>query len=124
MKRLRSAFVHAVLFAAMLGIGAPVWADGWRLRDRDQRLTPQELIDLTSGQTLRFYDDGQSTYSVGGSYSYTYAGGRTAFGQFDLAADGSVCVTFRNGIGRCDLFVHNGERLVLITQKGERFPVR
>ncbi len=96
------------------------------MRDGDVPLTQAELGAL-EGRVLTFYDDGQSLYSAGGAYSYTYAadnGGGTAFGTFAVAADGSICTDFRNGFRRCDLFVHSSGRLVLINEKGERYPVR
>lgn len=113
------------LFALAL-LTTPGWAADWSLRPGDTPLDATELDGL-AGQVLTFYDDGQSRYSAGGSYSYTYSpanGGGTAFGRYALADDGSVCVTFRNGFDRCDLYVRNKGRLILITQTGERFPVR
>ena len=98
-------------------------AQAWDLRPGDRAVNPGNLI----GRTLTFYDDGVSTYSAGGSYSYTYSaanGGGTAFGTFVAQPDQSVCVAFRNGFSRCDIYVRNGERLVLITETGERYPVR
>ncbi|QBF29985.1 hypothetical protein [Thalassococcus sp. S3] len=100
-------------------------AQDWALRDTDIVLTRGEVEDLTAGQTLVFYDDGQSKFSVGGAYSYTYAnGGGTAYGQYDLAEDGTVCIAYRNGFSRCDRYVRSGDRVVMLTEKGERFPIR
>lgn len=100
-------------------------AQDWAIRDGDTRLTRAQAHDLTAGRTLVFYDDGQSKFSVGGSYSYTYAnGGGTAFGQFTVLDDGQICIAYNNGFSRCDLYVRNKGRLVLLTEKGERFPVR
>lgn len=104
----------------------PLMATEWRLKIGDRPLTETELEAL-AGRTLTFYDDGRSTYSAGGSFSYTYSdanGGGTAFGTYHIAEDGSICTVFRNGLSRCDLFVRNGARLLLITEKGERYPVR
>lgn len=114
-------YLWVFLFASM-----PVSAAQWSLRDGDVPLTRSELQAL-EGRVLTFYDDGQSLYSAGGAYSYTYAaehGGGTAFGTFEVVQDGSVCTAFRNGLHRCDLFVHSKGRLVLINEKGERYPVR
>ena len=106
-------------------IASPVAAEDWNLKAGETPLTEGELHSQVSGQTLVFYDDGQSKFSVGGAYSYTYAnGGGTAFGQYEAHQDGSICIAFRNGASRCDLYVFKGGRLVLITEKGERFPVR
>lgn len=112
-----------VLFAVL---ATPAHAIDWVLRSGDQPLDDAALSAL-AGQTLTFYDDGQSKYSAGGAYSYTYSavnGGGTAFGTYAIEPDGSVCVQFRNGFARCDLYVRNGDRLILITETGDRYPVR
>ncbi|MCF6431668.1 hypothetical protein L1069_12255 [Leisingera sp. MMG025] len=101
-------------------------AGDWPLRPGDTVLAQDEL-DALSGRSFRFYDGGESLYGSDGAYAYTYSaknGGGTAWGTYRIAADGSVCVEFANGLGRCDLYVRNGSRVILITEKGERFPVR
>ncbi|UWR07738.1 MULTISPECIES: hypothetical protein [Ruegeria] len=116
---------HLMLIAAACA-ASPLWAAEWAVRPGDIPLSPAELNAL-AGRTLTFYDDGQSKYSAGGAYSYTYSavnGGGTAFGTYRIAADGSICVQYRNGFDRCDLYVRNNGRLILITEKGERYPVR
>ncbi|WP_170377483.1 MULTISPECIES: hypothetical protein [Ruegeria] len=111
------------LLILILLIASPVWAAEWPTKPGDVPLTPTELEAL-AGRTLTFYDDGQSSFSVGGAYSYTYASGESAFGTYSIAEDGSVCIQYRNGFDRCDLYVRSGERLILIDQKGDRYPVR
>ena len=101
-------------------------AGEWPLKPGDAPFAQEELEALP-GQSFRFYDGGESLYGSGGAYSYTYSvenGGGTAWGTYRIAGDGSICVDFTNGFGRCDLFVRNGRRVILITEKGERFPVR
>ncbi|WP_299984971.1 hypothetical protein [uncultured Ruegeria sp.] len=107
----------------MLLTANSVAAAEWPTKSGDVPLTSQEL-DALEGRTLTFYDDGQSKYSAGGAYSYTYSSGDSAFGTYSIAEDGSVCIAFRNGASRCDLYVHSGERLILIDEKGDRYPVR
>lgn len=100
-------------------------AQDWNLRSVDSPLGQEQARALTAGSTLTFYDDGQSRFSVGGAYSYTFADSNsTAFGIFRIEDDGRVCIDFRNGRNRCDLFVRNGGLLVMLTEKGERFPIR
>lgn len=100
-------------------------AQDWATRTGDDPFGQAEVAAYISGNTLTFFDDGQSKFSVGGAYSYTYAnGGGTAFGSYDIAEDGTVCIAFRNGFSRCDRYVRNGNRVVMLTQKGERFPIR
>lgn len=101
-------------------------AADWPLRDGDVPLSRADLLEL-EGRTLVFYDDGQSRYLPDGAYSYTYSsanGGGTAHGTYRIAEDGSICTDFRNGFSRCDLYVRSAGRLVLINEKGERYPVR
>ncbi len=107
----------------LLLCASPISAAEWATKPGDKPLNPQELEAL-AGQTLTFYDDGQSKYSAGGAYSYTYASGESAFGTYSIAEDGSICIAYRNGFSRCDLFVRSGERLILIDEKGDRYPVR
>jgi len=111
-------FLIPFLFTA-----GPVWAVDWPTKPGDVPLSPDEL-DALAGRTLTFYDDGKAAFSVGGAYSYTYASGESAFGTYSIAKDGSVCIAYRNGFSRCDLYVRSGERLILIDQKGDRYPVR
>lgn len=102
---------------------SPVFAAEWPTKPGDIPLNHEELAEL-AGRTLTFYDDGQARFSAGGAYSYTYASGDAAFGTYSIAEDGSVCIDYRNGFSRCDLYVRSGERLILIDQKGDRYPVR
>ena len=116
--------MRLLLIGLLTYIGNDAAAEGWALRDADRVLSRAEVEDLTAGRTITFYDDGESKYSVGGSYSYTYASGQSAFGRFEIQADGTVCITYRNGFGRCDRYVQSGARIVLLTENGLRFPVR
>ncbi len=105
---------------------SPAVAAEWPTKPGDVPLSPEELKAL-AGQTFTFYDDGQAEFSAGGAYSYTYSaanGGGTAYGSYRIAEDGSVCIAYRNGFSRCDLYVRSGERLILIDEKGDRYPVR
>lgn len=104
--------------------GGAVAAQDWALRDGDRLLDRAEVQAFAEGQTLLFHDGGKSKYSHGGAYSYTYASGESAFGSFRIEADGTVCIAYRNGAARCDRYVASGERFVLLTQHGERFPVK
>ncbi len=106
----------------------PVSAFGgdWALRSSDRPFSAEELADLP-GQSFVFFDNGEAIYGAEGAYSYTYSsanGGGTAWGTYQIAEDGSVCVDFASGAERCDYLVHSGERVILLTEKGERFPVR
>ncbi len=113
----RLILIFSVIFAL------PLSAKEWPVKPGDVPLSQTELDGL-AGRTLTFYDDGQSRYSAGGAYSYTYASGESAFGTYSIAEDGSICIAYRNGFSRCDLYVHSGERLILIDEKGDRYPVR
>ena len=115
--------MRTLLFCLVLFAGTAS-AQDWPLRSGDEILDRKALDDLASGSALTFHDDGTSRFSAGGAYSYTYAGGATAFGAFTIADAGQICIRFRNGFGRCDTYVRNAGRLILLTEKGQRFPVR
>ncbi|MFL4469902.1 hypothetical protein ACERZ8_08515 [Tateyamaria armeniaca] len=113
------------LIPLLLFLATPVAAQDWAFRSSDTVLDRSAVLTLVEGHTLIFFDDGQSKFSAGGAHSYTYAnGGGTAFGRFDVAEDGLVCIAYRNGFSRCDRYVENAGRYVLLTEKGERFPIR
>ncbi|MCK0143340.1 hypothetical protein [Aliiroseovarius sp. F20344] len=99
-------------------------ADGWNTRPDDQLLSRTDLERQLVGQTLTFFDDAQSVYSENGEYSYTYGGGGTWLGHYELQDDSTVCVTFVTGVSRCDMIVEASNRLVVITEDGLRFPIR
>lgn len=99
-------------------------AQDWAVLEGDVQLTSSEVIKLVSGHVLVFYDGGASTYDLDGGYTFTYANGFPASGKYGVENDGRVCVSFENGRSRCDRFVSSRGRFVLLTSKGERYPVR
>lgn len=95
------------------------------VRSGETALTRAEVVELTSDTTLTFFDNGQSKFSTGGAYSYTYANdGGTAFGAFRIEDDGVVCIDYRNGRTRCDRYVRSRDRILLVTETGDRYPIR
>ncbi|UWR88620.1 hypothetical protein [Phaeobacter inhibens] len=122
---------HLMLLAFFVLIGsfpAPsdVLAQDGARRVDDQPYDEEALAALP-GQSFVFYDDGEALFGDDGAYSYTYSaanGGGTAWGSYRVAQDGRVCVTFVNGMSRCDQYVTNRDRTVVITSDGQRFPVR
>ncbi|WP_260106714.1 hypothetical protein [Phaeobacter inhibens] len=93
----------------------------------DDQPYDEEALAALPGQSFVFYDDGEALFGDDGAYSYTYSaanGGGTAWGSYRVAQDGRVCVTFVNGMSRCDQYVTNRDRTVVITSDGQRFPVR
>ncbi len=114
--------IYSALICLLLAQSAA--AQDWFMRDGDITFSATELSDRLLGQTLRFYDDGQSHYGEDESYTYTYLGGDSAHGQFKIMADSIVCVEFANGFDRCDRFVENAGRLILVTADHQRFPIR
>lgn len=108
-----------------LFLAAPVLAEGWKMRDGDMLFDRDALAARLAGMTLVFYDEGRSVYGADGSYSYTYGGGGTWEGQWNLGnEDSTVCVTFVTSVTRCDRIVENAGRLLVLTSEGERFPVK
>lgn len=116
---MKSILVLPFLFAA----GAAFAQDG--MRPTDLAFDRSGLSDLLSGQVIEFFDGSKSTYRDGGRYEYTYTDdGPVWAGAYRMAEGSAVCVDFDNGSERCDVFVKDGVRVVLITADGLRFPVR
>lgn len=105
---------------------AALWAQDFATRDGDTRFDRDAMVARLSGQDLVFFDNGRSRYYADGRYSYTYDGDprESAGGYWTVDDAGVVCVSFITGHARCDLYVMNAGRLVLIDAKGNRYPVR
>ena len=112
-----------VFFVLLLAAG-PVWAEGWKMRSGDELFDVPGLQAALADQELVFYDEGRSVYGEDGYYSYTYGGGGLWEGTWRAEADSVVCVTFVTEVTRCDRIVRNGDRFVVLTENGERFPVK
>ncbi|MEM1374230.1 MAG: hypothetical protein AAGF78_07605 [Pseudomonadota bacterium] len=113
-----------LIFLLMVSSGAPSVASAQGLREGDAVLGDAEMRLEVRGSTHTFFDGGQSFFSVTDSYSYTYPDGAVAYGRYELRTGGIVCTFFTHGFERCDTYVRNGGRLVLIDAAGVRFPVR
>jgi hypothetical protein len=116
--------MQRTLLTVLVLAALPAMAQDWAILDSDVVLTADEMQQSVVGQDLTFYDNGVSRYAEDGAYSYTYDGGGTALGTYEMRDDGVICTAFLNGFSRCDMIVRSGERLVVITEKGDRFPVR
>lgn len=103
-----------------------VLAQNWTPRDSDTLFDQVTLDTRLRGETITFFDDGQSQFYEDGRYTYTYANdGGSGYGYFEVKDDSTVCVDFVNGFSRCDMYVIDAsDRLVLITETGDRFPIR
>ncbi len=115
-----------IAFALSLCVTAAFGQD-YDTRGTDLLLDDAAVADLILGRELEFFDGGTSRYSAGGSYSWTYSaanGGGNWFGTHDIRADGVVCIDFRTLRSRRDRFVQSGDRLVLLSEDGQRYPVR
>lgn len=116
---MRTWMILGLLSAATSGV-----AQDWKGQNGDKPFDVPGLFAQLSGQTLVFYDDGRSVFERNGQYQYTYGGGGTWYGHWQVTEDSVVCVTFVTGVERCDRIVENGGRLVMQTADGMRFPVR
>ena len=95
------------------------------MRESDQRLSKTQLAELLTGQVLEFYSNSFATYYPDGRYEYQYEpGGERVPGTYELMDDSTVCTVFQNQFERCDFLVLAGDRLVMIIENGERYPVR
>ncbi|MDA7428490.1 hypothetical protein PGB28_08460 [Primorskyibacter aestuariivivens] len=117
---MRATILLTLLFAS------PAFAESWVLRDSDTGFDLAALDARLRGEILTFYDGGKSEFYEDGRYTYTYADdGGTGYGYFEVMEDSRVCIEFVNGFSRCDAYVTDAQdRLVVITEAGDRFPVR
>lgn len=114
----------AVLIAL---IASPAFAQDYGVRDSDTVPTPAVLSDTILDRDLEYFDGGTSRYETGGTYAWTFGennGGETIPGTFTIGENATICITYDTGSQRCDMFVIAGERLVLLTEDGHRYPVR
>ena len=116
--------MQLLLFIPLLFLPLSASAQDWKLRDSDTRLDSIQLANALVDQKIVFFDNGESKFSPDGVYSYTYDQGGTAFGRYTISDDSTVCIDFDNGFSRCDMYVRSGEKLVLLTEDGLRFPIR
>ncbi|MDJ0823917.1 MAG: hypothetical protein QNJ16_00295 [Rhodobacter sp.] len=95
------------------------------LRATDQVYDRQELSGMLSDHAVEFFDGSVSRYRADGVYSYKYTEtDRPWLGTWSVPEAGQVCIAFENGSDRCDIFVSDGARMVMIIDNGTRFPVR
>ena len=101
-------------------------AETWVPRESDTLFDQAALDARLRGETITFFDDGQSRFFDDGRYTYTYANdGGTGYGYFVINENSTICVDFVTGFSRCDMYVLDAEdRLVVITESGDRFPVK
>ena len=110
--------------ALLVLTAVPAQAEDGRLAG-DEPFEAAALASRLSGQIVEFFDGSKSRYGTGGDYGYTYTdAGPVWSGDWRTEEGSRVCVDFDNGSARCDRFVRSGERVVLITSDGTRFPVR
>ena len=100
-------------------------ADAQPLRPGDRAYGQTELTEMLVDHAVEFFDGSISRYRADGAYSYKYTeSDRPYLGRYSVQADGVVCVQFLSGAARCDTFVSDGLRMVLVIADGTRFPVR
>ncbi len=111
----------------LLALATPATAQDYAVRSGDTILTRATLSDQIIDRDLEYFDGGISRYDADGSYAWTYAdnnGGGVHTGIHDIRDDAIVCITYDAGPTRCDMFVQSNGRLTLLTDDGQRYPVR
>lgn len=109
---------------ALVMLAGTASAQEFAPRPNDTVLDANAMAQEVIGRSHEFFDGGVSFFSVSGTYTYTYPDGGRAYGTYSVQDGGVVCSDFSHGFSRCDMYVHDGTRLVLITSDGARFPVR
>lgn len=108
-------------------LAAPVMAQNYDLRATDSVPTRATLSETILDRDLEYFDGGISRYATNGTYAWTYGannGGGVHEGVHDFKDNGVVCITYHTGARRCDMFVLSNDRLTLLTNDGQRYPVR
>ncbi len=116
--------MRTLMVLGLLCVATNGAAQDWKVQNGDVPFDAPALSAQLSGQTLVFFDNGRSVFENNGQYQYTYGGGGTWYGHWEVTENSTVCVTFVTGVERCDRIVENGGRLVMQTADGMRFPVR
>jgi len=101
----------------LLALATPATAQDYAVRSGDTILTRATLSDQIIDRDLEYFDGGISRYDADGSYAWTYAdnnGGGVHTGIHDIRDDAIVCI----------MFVQSNGRLTLLTDDGQRYPVR
>lgn len=115
------------ILASFLGLMASLAiAQNTGVRASDTLFSEADLDARLRGATITFFDDGASRFFEDGRYTYTYANdGGTGYGYFEVTPYSTICISFVTGFSRCDTYVTDAQhRLVVITETGDRFPVR
>ena len=111
----------------LLALASPVAAQEYAVRDSDTVPNTADLSTLILDRDLEYFDGGTSRYNTDGTYAWTFGannGGQTHRGTHQIGEDAMVCIIYDTGAQRCDRFVQSAGRLVLLTDNGQRFPVR
>ena len=111
--------MRLALFLALFALPATA-----QQRASDTAFTAEDLAETLSGQRVEFFDASAARYYADGTYEYRYSPDDPVWRGTWETAGTEVCVTFDNGFSRCDAYVLDGERLVMIIEDGTRFPVR
>ncbi|MDJ0629637.1 MAG: hypothetical protein QNJ44_15375 [Rhodobacter sp.] len=113
-----------LVIISWLLMASAVWAQQG-IRATDRPYGQDELAGMLAGHAVEFFDGSVSRYRADGAYSYKYTESDAPWlGTWDVPEAGRVCVDFDNGSRRCDGFVDDGSRMVLVISDGTRFPVR
>ena len=74
-----------------------------------------KTVMLDEGSTLEYRADGTYVYTIGG---------RASRGNWNIGANGAVCVNFPNGRGRCDNYLEQNGKLYLRNSGGNLYQVK
>ncbi|MEL6957828.1 MAG: hypothetical protein AAGL89_02610 [Pseudomonadota bacterium] len=107
-------------------ITAPALAQDFSIRSTDTLPDAEALTAQIHDRDLIYFDDGVSRYNSDGTYAWTYseANGSGIWPGTYAVTDNVICIAFESGAERCDMFVLSNGRLTLLTDDGQRYPVR
>lgn len=110
-----------------MALASPLAAQDYAMRASDTVPSAADLSSLILDRDLEYFDGGTSRYNADGTYAWTFGennGGETHPGTHRFGDNATLCITYETGAERCDMFVQSGERLVLLSDDGQRYPIR
>lgn len=117
---------YLTLLLPLSFFSASAAAQEYDVRAGDAEPSAAELTAQIHDRDLIYFDDGMSRYNSDGTYAWTYseANGSGVWPGTYAVTDNVICIDFESGARRCDMFVVSRDRLTLLTDDGQRYPVR
>ena len=94
----------------------------WNIKNGDQRVTGKQVKSMVFGKIVKFKDGSKEHYKANGTYVFQDNSKTYPPVDYKFFKDGKRCMYFDGGGRRCDMYVMNNGKLVLINAQGKRYP--